>query len=482
MKVPFRLRADGTLQNALTRTRNLNSSHSHHHHHHHHHYHYHTPQASLASFPVGAVGECCHGCGELGECKAWTVFGGICYLKNRAGGTVACSGCTSGLRPNKPALPLPPKWPMAGITFTGGRYCPNVVMGSDASLASMQHLTTTGASWISIVVTQYQWNISSTEIFPLYNGSQVRDTTSHYYDFVTLTEDQVRAGIRHGTPCPAASCHPRRLDLERAPHDMPHHRSCPGHGGMLLRCCLACCLARPLPDPSFPLTQPCPLFVCAAAHGLGLKVLLKPHIDLLRDEKPLGRFWRGDVGGCPSAWSPPPAGVTPFTEPEWEAWFASYKQFLLPYAALAEDEGVEMLSLNCELYCPNRQAGRWRTLTKSVRSVFSKQLTVSQISGHEEEMTWWDAVDVIGIDAYYPVPGKTVAEMVASWAVPIATGKRLHQQYRKPVAYTEIGYCSGQCSRTHTPSLADYTSHATHFTAVFEAFRAETAWWLGAFW
>jgi len=37
----------------------------------------------------------------------------------------------------------------------------------------MKHLQSTGATWVSIVVTQYQWNITSTEIFPLYNGSEV---------------------------------------------------------------------------------------------------------------------------------------------------------------------------------------------------------------------------------------------------------------------------------------------------------------------
>ena len=51
-----------------------------------------------------------------------------------------------------------------------------------------------------------------------------------------------------------------------------------------------------------------------------------------------------------------------------------------------------------------------------------------------------------------------------------------------PVALTEIGYCSGQCSRKHTPSAADYAAHQTHYEAVFEAFRGSEAWFLGAFW
>ena len=45
---------------------------------------------------------------------------------------------------------------------------------------------------------------------------------------------------------------------------------------------------------------------------LGLQVMLKPHVDLLRDNKPLGRFWRGDIGGCPEGMPPsphPPSGI-----------------------------------------------------------------------------------------------------------------------------------------------------------------------------
>ena len=83
------------------------------------------------------------------------------------------------------------------MTFTGGRYCPEIAYGTDASEESMRWLQTTGTNWVSIVVTQYQWNISSTEIFPLYNGSVVKDTTSHYYTFITQTDQEVEAAIRY---------------------------------------------------------------------------------------------------------------------------------------------------------------------------------------------------------------------------------------------------------------------------------------------
>ena len=190
----------------------------------------------------------------------------------------------------------------------------------------------------------------------------------------------------------------------------------------------------------------------------------------------------GDIGGCPATgWNPPPQGVTPFTAAEWDAWFASYSAFAKHYAAIAADEDVEMFSVNCELYCPNKQASRWRKIVKSVRETYGGRLTVSQIAGHERELTWWDAVDVIGIDAYYKNSGTTVEEIAFEWAGPISIARGLHRQYNKPVAYTEVGMCSGKCSRTHTPSTSDYYHHAAQYQAVFEAFRNES-YFLGAFW
>lgn len=177
---------------------------------------------NFTSVPVSTSGQCCGVCGFTPGCVAWTYYRGVCYMKATFQGTVPCVDCTAGTLERGDTRALPAKFDMAGITFTGGRYCPNVTMGSEDSRHSLQHLASTGANWVSIVVTQYQWNISSTSIFPLYNGSKVRDVTSGYYEFITLTDAEVTAAIRH-------------------------------------------------------------------AHELGLKVMLKPHVDLLRNNKPSGQ-------------------------------------------------------------------------------------------------------------------------------------------------------------------------------------------------
>jgi len=57
---------------------------------------------------------------------------------------------------------------------------------------------------------------------------------------------------------------------------------------------------------------------CAAigyAHHIGLKVMLKPQLDLLNDPSQ----WRGQIG-------------LDFTDAEWTAWFASYDAQIVHYA------------------------------------------------------------------------------------------------------------------------------------------------------
>ena len=52
--------------------------------------------------------------------------------------------------------PLPKKPEQAGITFTNGKYCPNVTFASPLAATSLQRLESTGANFVAIVVTQYQ--------------------------------------------------------------------------------------------------------------------------------------------------------------------------------------------------------------------------------------------------------------------------------------------------------------------------------------
>ena len=308
-----------------------------------------------------------------------------------------------------PASSLPAKWPVAGITLTAGRYCPNVTFGSRAGLWALDHLASTGATHVALVATSYQHSINTTDIFPLFQPSS--QYPPQYYVYTTPTDADLTAAIRR-------------------------------------------------------------------AHALGLKVMLKPHVDPLTDNAPLGHTWRGDIGKF-------------FDNALWDAWFASYWRMFSRYARLAEAEGVEILSMNCELITANNQSMRWRELVRRTRGVFSGRLTTAPNGhGHENWVDWWDALDVIGVDLYDHINGTTLEEMVASWRPYL---DHLYAMSRAngglPVMLTEIGYCSGGgggCNRQRDATVRSLAHQATHYEALFQAVaRFEnnaSNFFQGAFW
>ena len=123
-----------------------------------------------------------------------------------------------------------------------------------------------------------------------------------------------------------------------------------------------------------------------AAHQRGVKVLWRPCVDPHPMTDSSGkRVWRGDIGRR-------------FTPDDWRTWFASYSPFIVRYAALAQDANVDQFSVGMELIQVAKQATYMRALCDQVRQKFHGSITYGANHGSELSVTWWDAVDVIGID------------------------------------------------------------------------------------
>ena len=159
------------------------------------------------------------------------------------------------------------------------------------------------------------------------------------------------------------------------------------------------------------------------AHAQGLKVMLKPQIDLYSDPG----NWRGQIG----------RDFT--TEAQWSSWFASYDQMIAHYAALATETNVEEFTLGTELVSTTHRSSEWRDIVATVRSRYAgKVLYAANHSGEEIRITWWDAVDYIGLAAYYEVGTSetpTVAQLKTAWAPHIETLANLSAQYNKQVIF-----------------------------------------------
>ncbi|MBT5873990.1 MAG: glycoside hydrolase [Candidatus Latescibacteria bacterium] len=165
-----------------------------------------------------------------------------------------------------------------------------------------------------------------------------------------------------------------------------------------------------------------------AAHASGMKVMLKPHIWLSR---PLNNGWIGEIDFE--------------TEEEWSKWEDSYRNFIMHYARVAEEERVDMFCIATELSTPVRtRPAFWKGLVAEIRGVYSGELTYAANWWRDyDETDLWEDLDYIGVNAYFPLTDKanpSVEELVAGWQPHLEQIEQVALRFNKPVLFTEIGY------------------------------------------
>lgn len=162
----------------------------------------------------------------------------------------------------------------------------------------------------------------------------------------------------------------------------------------------------------------------AEARRLGLRVFVLPIVHL-PVQKP--GLWRGTL-----------APANP------EAWWAAYRKFILHYATLAAGQ-AELLAVGSELVSLERDEARWRALITEVRTVFPGRLTYSANWDHFEPVHFWDALDVIGVSAYWPLataPGADEASMARAWVGFRTQLERFAAARQRLYVLTEVGFPS----------------------------------------
>ncbi len=211
------------------------------------------------------------------------------------------------------------------------------------------------------------------------------------------------------------------------------------------------------------------------AHALGLKVMLKPHVDPrhLPDSR-TGRF-SINFGSDEAAWA---------------AWFASYTRFITHFAALAEETGADYFTIGCELEGTVHRADEWRAVIRQIRAVYSGALTYAALTYFEPlQVTWWDALDAIGIDAYYGLTltkEPTTAQMSLGWAPNLAYLSLMASTWQKPIIITEVGYMSVDGTNILPGDWSlqgdvDLQEQADAYQALFNSLQGQP-WCQGIFW
>ncbi|WP_271392511.1 glycoside hydrolase family 113 [Aequorivita sinensis] len=180
----------------------------------------------------------------------------------------------------------------------------------------------------------------------------------------------------------------------------------------------------------------------------GIKVMIKPQIWV----------WRGEFTG----------GIKMNSEEDWLSLENSYKNFILDYARLAERKDVEIFCIGTELenFIIHRPE-YWRELVTEVRIVYSGKLTYAANWDEYKRVPFWDVLDYIGVDAYFPVSNSqtpTIAEIKSGfekWQIELKT---LSVEKGKKILFTEYGYRSVDYSGKE-PWKSDRSMNSVNFQA-----------------
>ena len=160
------------------------------------------------------------------------------------------------------------------------------------------------------------------------------------------------------------------------------------------------------------------------AHGLRLKVLVKPHV-----------WVQGSWAG----------GVEPASPEDWRAWFERYRAALVQIASVAAEERAEGLSIGTELKRTTHRP-EWQAVIAAVRPIFPGLLTYSAHNVEEAEaVPFWPGLDAIGVTLYPPLGEDLDRDgRRAAMAGAAARLDALSQREGKPVIVTEIGLRSAR--------------------------------------
>ncbi|HKK26467.1 MAG TPA: hypothetical protein VKB18_00060 [Gemmatimonadota bacterium] len=205
------------------------------------------------------------------------------------------------------------------------------------------------------------------------------------------------------------------------------------------------------------------------ARAAGLRVMVKPQVWVRRG-------WTGDFD---------PGG-----DDAWSRWEASYTDFVLAFARVAEREGAGIFCLGTELGRSVRERPAfWRRLADTVRAVYGGKLTYAANWDEAPEVPFWSALDYVGIDAYYPLstaPTPTVADLARAWRARLSGLEALAARAGRPILFTEFGYRSADRAageQWRIPGRGAAPNPDAQAAAYEALFRAvwERPWFAGGF-
>ncbi|MHA1302936.1 MAG: glycoside hydrolase family 113, partial [Candidatus Heimdallarchaeaceae archaeon] len=199
-------------------------------------------------------------------------------------------------------------------------------------------------------------------------------------------------------------------------------------------------------------------------HQQQLKVVLKPMLDLRTGE------WRA------------------YIEPS-DEWFKAYTDFITFWAEIAQNKSVDLFVIGCELDGTISDTDNWLKTIEAVRALYDGPITYAVNHDRYEQVAFWDYLDYIGIDAYFPLTNSsypTLSQLKEGWNNYIPSLHDFSILFNKSIIFTEIGYRSINGANKapwdwQRKGLVDEKEQYLCYEATFETI-ANLSWIAGLYW
>ena len=208
------------------------------------------------------------------------------------------------------------------------------------------------------------------------------------------------------------------------------------------------------------------------AHDAGMQVMMKPHVWVS------GQGWAGEF--------------EPQSEEDWKLWEDSYREYILTFAKLSDSLNVALFCIGTEYRkTSSKRADYWRRLINDVRQVYRGPITYAANWDEYHLVPFWDELDFIGVDAYFPLSEKarpTIEELKINWEAKLEDLEQISIKHSRPILFTEYGYRSIEYTNSGHWNYDEDTVKTSHDAQVV-AYNAlfESTWdkdWIagGFFW
>lgn len=206
------------------------------------------------------------------------------------------------------------------------------------------------------------------------------------------------------------------------------------------------------------------------AKSLGLKIMLKPHLWVG------GQGWAGDLDFK--------------SDSLWTVFENQYSAYIYTYTTIADSLKVELFCIGTEIKRSTSKRNEfWLDLISNTRINYGGELTYAANWDEYSHIKFWNKLDYIGIDAYFPLSEEKspkLEELKRAWQQPKQEMQQFSEQFQKKVLFTEYGYESidyntkGHWSLSKDSLNVSFDNQKIAFEALFQSFNPES-WWQGGF-